>query len=337
MKNSIEERLQHELNKEQELPQSVRIAFDQSYEQIRQQSKKKTKNSWLKPVTAAVATIALATAVMFSNDKVLAKLQSFFGLNDPGIEIASDHGDVQYVAQSQQSEDVTITLEHFFADAYRLAMQLNIESDHIQMEDLYDMNIEYRLYNEQGEVIDAFVSDTKPKVGPGIFSSGEFKLSNVNKHAATLEMLIESSTKAVPSLDGAKIVIETVNFSTKQEGIISVDGEWAFDLKPATVESQVFVAENEVAGLELQQATLTNGSLHISLKISQNIEDENYIMDTKLLTDNKEAFYANAANVERTNDYTIINLVFPYSIWKKQKTLLLSVNGYEKLKLVEKE
>ena len=199
------------------------------------------------------------------------------------------------------------------------------------------MNVEYRLYNVHGKEIDAFVSDTKTKAGPGIFSSGELKLGNVKKHAATLEMLIESSTKAVLSLEGAKIVIETVNFSTKQEGIISVDGEWAFDLKPATVETQVFVAENEVAGLELQQATLTNGSMHISLKINSNIEDENYIMDTSLLTGSNETFYANAANVERTNEYTIINLVFPYSIWKEQETLLLSVNGYEKLRLVEKE
>jgi len=337
MKNSIEERLQQEMNKKQELPQSVRIAFDQSYEQIRQQSKKVTKKSWLKPVTAAVATIALASGVMLTNDTVLAKFQAFFGLKDPGIEIASDHGDVQYVAQSQQSENITISLEHFFADAYRYAMQLNIESDHIQMEDLYDMNVEYRLYNGQGEEIDAFVSDTKPKVGPGIFSSGEFKLGNVKKHVATLEMLIESSTKAVPSLNGAKMVIETVNFSTKQEGIISVDGEWAFDLKPATVESQVFDAENEVAGLELQQATLTNGSMHISLKINSNIEDENYIMDIKLLTDSAEVYYANAANVERSNDTTTIDLLFPLSIWNNQKTIMLSVNGYGKLKLVEKK
>lgn len=338
MKKSIEERLQQEMNKEQELPQSVRIAFDQSYEQIRQQSKKKTKKSWLKPVAAAVATIALASGVMLTNDTVLAKLQAFFGLNDPGIGIASDHGDVQYVAQSQQSEDITITLEHFFADAYRLAMQLNIESDYIQMDDLFDIDVEYRIYNGQGEEIDAFVSDTKTKAGPGIFSIGKFKLGNVKKHSATLEMLIESSTKAVPSLDGAKIVIETVNFSTKQEGIISVDGEWAFDLKPATVETQVFAAENLVAGLELQKATLTNGSMHISLKINRNIEDENYIMDTSLLTGTNEAFYANAANVKRKNDYSIINLVFPYSLWNNaDKSLWLSVKGYNKLKLVKKE
>ena len=81
---------------------------------------------------AAVATITLASGVMLTNDTVLAKFQAFFRLNNPGLEIASDRGDVQYVAQSQQSEDISVTLEHIFADAYRLVMQLNIDSDNIQ-------------------------------------------------------------------------------------------------------------------------------------------------------------------------------------------------------------
>lgn len=92
-----------------------------------------------------------------------------------------------------------------------------------------------------------------------------------------------------------------------------------------------------VADLELQQATLTNGSMHISLKINRNIEDENYIMDTSLLTGSNEAFYANTENIERKNDYSIINLVFPYSLWNADKSLWLSVKGYNKLKLVKKE
>ncbi|MFJ7730846.1 DUF4179 domain-containing protein [Lysinibacillus sp. NPDC097231] len=325
------------MNKEQELPQSVRIAFDQSYEQIRQLSKKKTKILWFKPVAAAAATIALASGVMLTNDTVLAKLQTFFGLKDPGIEVASDHGDVQYVAQSQQSEDITITLEHFFADAYRLAMQLNIESDNMQMGDLYDMNVEYRLYNVQGEEIDAFVSDTKPIAGPGIFSGGEFKLGNVKKHAATLEMLSVSNGIAVPSLDGAKLVIETINLFNKDGNVTSVDGEWAFDLTSTTIETQVFVEGNVVPGLELQQASLTNGSMQVSYKIDN--LNENDIFETALVNGNGESFYANSANVKYLEEeqQTIISLVFPYSIWNEQQALSLAVKGYEKLRLVEKE
>ena len=41
--------------------------------------------------------------------------------------------------------------------------------------------------------------------------------------------------------------------------------------------------------------------------------------------------------IEHKDDYTNINLVFPYSLWNANKTLWLSVNGYDKLKLVKKE
>ncbi|WP_107839420.1 DUF4179 domain-containing protein [Metasolibacillus meyeri] len=339
MNKSVEKRLQQEMKKEQELPQSVRIAFDQSYEQIRQLSKKKTKTAWFKPVAAAVATIVLASGIMLTNDTVLAKLQTFFSLKDPGIDLASDYGDVQYLAQSQQSEDITITLEHFFVDAYRLAIQLNIESEHIQMDDLHDMHVEYRLYNIEGQEIDTLVSDTKPIAGRGIFTGAQFKLENVKKHAATLEMLTVSNRVAVPSLDGAKLVIETIHFLNKDGSIISVDGKWAFDLTSPPVETQVFVGGNIVPGLELQQAALTNGSMQISYKVDQQIENENDIFKTALVNDNGESFYANSANVEYLEEeqQTIISLVFPYSIWNEQQTLSLAVKGYEKLRLVEKE
>jgi len=338
MKNSVKECLQ-QMNKEQELPPSVRIAFDQSYEQIRQLSKKKTKILWFKPVAVAVATIALASGLLLTNDTVLAKLQTFFGLKDPGIEIANNHGDVQYVAQSQQSENINITLEHFFADAYRLAMQFNIEADHMQMDDLHDMNIEYRLYNIKGEEIDALVSDTKPIAGRGIFSGGNFKLWNVTKHAATLEMLSESNRITAPSLDGAKLVIETIHLLNKDGSVISVDGEWAFDLTSTTIETQIFVGENVVPGLELQQAALTNGSMQVSYKVNHQVENENDIFKTALVNGDGESFYANSANVEYLEEeqQTIITLVFPYSIWNEQRDLSLTVKGYEKLRLIEKK
>ena len=43
MKRNVDDLVREVMNKEQEVPVSIRLAFDQSYEQIRQQSKKKTK------------------------------------------------------------------------------------------------------------------------------------------------------------------------------------------------------------------------------------------------------------------------------------------------------
>ncbi len=337
MKTNIDEHIKSEMNKEQELPNSIRFAFDQSYEQIGQQSKKRKKKSWLKPVSAAVATIALTSAILLTNDTALAKLQAFLGLNDPGLETALNNGDVQYVAQSQQSENITITLDHLFVDAYRLGLQINIQSEHIQMDDLHDLTFEHRLIDAQGNEINAHVSDTKPIAGPGIFSNATVQLESVSNNAAILELLLVSNTTAVPSLDGAKLIIETVHFLNKEGGLTSVDGIWSFDLTAATVETKNFMAGNVVTGLELQHAALTNGSMQVSYKID-GLEGDG-IFEAALITADGEAFYASSSNVERLYEekQTIISLVFPYSIWNEQQTLSLAVKGYEKLKLVEKE
>ena len=329
--------IKNEMNKEQVLPDSIRLAFDQSYKQIRQQPKKKRKKSWLKFVSAAVVMIAVSSAILLTNDTALAKLQAFLGLNDPGINTAIDNGDVQDLAQVQQSEDITITLEHVFADAHRLGLQLNIQSEQIKQDELYDLTFEYRLFDAQGKEIDALVSDTKPIAGPGIFSGAKFQLGNVSNNAATLELLTEANAGAISSLDGAKLVIETVHIN-KEGGITSVDGKWSFDLKSPTIITKIFAAENVVPGLELLEATLTNGSMHVSYKIDSSIKDENYIFKTALVNGDGEHFYVNSANVKYLDEeQTIISLVFPYSIWNESENLSLSVEGYEKLILIEKE
>lgn len=339
MKPNVDDVVHEDLNKEQELPTSIRSAFDQSYEKIRQQSKKKAKKSWLKPVSAAIAALALSSAVLLTNDTALAKLQAFLGINDPGLETAVHNGDLQYIAQTQQSENITITLDNLFADAYRLALQLTIESDHISKDNLNYLDFEYRLFDADGKEIDAHVSDTKEITGPGIYSSLEFQLTNVKNNSATIELLTQANTTTAPSLEGAQLVIETVHFLNNDGGITSVDGQWAFYLTSASVVTQVYVAENSVPGLTLEQATVTNGSMQVSYKIDGINEDENDIFETALVNGNGESFYAKSANVERLNEekQTVISLVFPYSVWNEQSSLSLKVKGYEELILVEKE
>lgn len=337
MKKNEEERLQQEMNKEQELPQSIRITFDQSYEKIRQQSKKKRKKSWLKPVSAAVATIALSSAILLTNDTALAKLQAFFGINDPGLETAINNGDLQYIAQTQQFKNIAITLDNLFADAYRLGLQLTIESEYISKDNLNQLTFEYRLFDVAGKEIDAFVSDTKAIAGPGIYSGLDLQLTSMENNRATLELLAESTTKIAPSLEGAQLVIETVHFLNNEGGITSVDGEWAFDLTSTNIITQVYVAENSIPGLILEQAIVTNGSMQVSYKIDG--INENDIFETAIVNGNGESFYAKIADVERLEkeQQTVISLVFPYSVWNEPQTLSLKVKGYKDLLLVEKE
>lgn len=329
-----------EMNKEQQLPASIRSAFDQSYAQIRQQSKKKTKKAWLKPVSVAVAAFALSSAVLLTNDTALAKLQAFLGLNDIGLETAVENGDLQYIGQTKESENITITLDNFFADAYRLGSQLTIESEHILKDNLNYLSFEYRLFDNAGKEIDAHVSDTKEIAGPGIYSGLDFNLANIQNGNATLEILAAATTTNAPSLEGAQMVVETVHFLNKDGDITSVDGKWAFDLTSGNVVRQEYTAQNKVPNLTLEQAVVTNSSMQVSYKIDGLNDDNSHpIFKTAIVNENGESFHAKSANVERLENeqQTVISLIFPYSAWNEEQSLSLKVEGYEELKLVKKE
>jgi len=340
MKRNVDDLVRGDMNKEQELPVSIRSAFDQSYVQIRQQSKKKAKRSWLKPLSAAAAAIALSSAVLITNDTALAKLQALLGIDDSGLETAMEHGDVHSIMQTQTSENMTLTLDSFFADSFRMGLQFTINSEHIVKGDVNNLSFEYRLFDANGKEIDAMVSDTKEIAGPGLFGSAEIHFDVLKDNQATLSYVAAATTTTVPSLEEAQLIVEAIHIVDNKGNVTSINGEWVFNLKDTNTMQQKYVAENTVSGLTLQQAIVTNGSMQVSYIIDGLDEDNSHpLFETSIVTSEGEAFYVKNAHVERLDkeQQTVINLVFPYSVWNEQPSLSLKVPGYKELKLVKKE
>ncbi|MGE7911275.1 DUF4179 domain-containing protein [Lysinibacillus xylanilyticus] len=338
MKKSLDDRLHEEMNREQEIPDIVQNAFDRSYTKIRSKSKKETKKRWLKPISAAAACTVLASGMILSNDTAIAKLKAFLGFEDAGIELASQNGEVQYSGVTQSSQDITVTLENTFADAYRVGVQMEILPKNIDINDIYNVNIEYRMYDSAGKEIDSHVSDTKPLAPTVISASPYMNTLKENGQSMIVELLLESKEMAWPSLDNAQLVIETIHFYTEKKGIVTINGEWPFTLTPTKVVTQSFEAEKAVEGIQLQSATLTNGSMHISLMVDADLyEDENQFFEWALSNEKGESFYARGASVKLKDGKTVVNLVYPYSIWNKEKQISLNIKGYEKIKLISKE
>lgn len=337
MKKNIDDLMREDMNKEQQLPASIRSAFDQSYAQIRQQSKKKTTKPWLKPVSAAAAAIALSATVLLTNDTALAKLQAFLGLNDSGIEIAAMNGDIQNLAQVQQNENITMTLENLFVDAYRFGLQFTMDSKDISADDLNRIEFEYRLFDAQGTEISALISDTKPYTGQQVFSGMDFKLADVSNNHATVEMIATANQREVPSLEGARLVVETVHISSDKSGMKSINGHWEFNLTSPTIVKQQYIATNSVPGLTINEAVVTNGSLHLTYTIDEINVGETIAHDTALINELGEAFYASGNSYKEIDGKTEVSLVFPYSVRSEQQALALKVKDYEELKLITKE
>lgn len=337
MKKNIDDLIREDMNKEQQLPASIRSAFDQSYAQIRQQSKKKTTKPWLKPVSATAAAIALSATVLLTNDTALAKLQAFLGLNDSGIEIAAMNGDIQNLAQVQQNENITMTLENLFVDAYRFGLQFTMDSKDISADDLNRIEFEYRLFDSQGNEFSALISDTKPYTGQQVFSGMDFKLADVSNNRATVEMIATANQREVPSLEGARLVVETVHISSDKSGMKSINGHWEFNLTSPTIVKQQYIATNSVPGLTINEAVVTNGSLHITYTIDEINVGETIAHDTALTNEKGETFYASGISFKEFEQKTEISLVFPYSVRNEQQALSLKVKDYEELKLTTKE
>ena len=341
MKRNVDDLVREGMNKEQELPVSIRSAFDQSYEQIRQQSKKKTKKSWLKPVSAAAAAIALSSAVLLTNDTALAKLQALLGIDDSGLETAMEHGDVHSIMQTQASENTTLTLDSFFADSFRMGLQFTINSEYIVKGDVNSLSFEYRLFDANGKEIDAMVSDTKEIAGPGLFGSAEIQFDVLKDNQATMSFIAgATTTTTVPSLEEAQLIVEAIHIVDYKGNVTSINGEWVFNLTDTNMMQQKYMAKNTVSGLTLQQAIVSNGSMHVSYIIDSLDEDNSHpLFETSIVTSEGESFYVKNAHVERleTKQQTVINLVFPYSVWNEHPSLSLKVPGYKELKLVKKE
>lgn len=337
MKRNVDDLVREDMNKEQELPASIRSAFDQSYAKIRQQSKKKTKKPWLKPVLAATAALALSATVLLTNDTALAKFQAFFGFNDSGIEIAAVNGDVQNLAQTQQAENITVTLENLFVDAYRFGLQFTMESKDISADDLNRIEFEYRLFDKKGNEISAHISDTKPYAGKQVFGGEDYKLADVSDNRASVEMIATANQQEVPSLEGARLEIETIHISSKEGDMKSVNGHWEFDLTSPTIVKHQYIANNKVSGITLNEAVVSNGSMYITYTIDEINVGETIAHDTALINEKGEAFYAQGNTFKESEKQTEISLVFPYSVRNEQQLLSLKVKDYEQLNLVKKE
>lgn len=335
MKKSIDDRLNDAVNKEQKVPEVVQDAFQNSYSIIRAKAKRKNRKRWMKPVSVAAASVLIASGLFFSNDVALAKLQAVFGFKDAGIELASSNGDTQYNGETQENKNVKVTLGNTFADAYRVGLQLNIMPTDIDVNDVMDVQVEFRLNDNTGKEIAALVSEDKI-IDPSSPVSGiETKTTHDSDGILTLELLLQSNKHKLPSLENSELVIEEIHFSTYKNDIITVDGKWAYSLSPANVQQKSFVANNEVEGLQLHEATLSNGSMHLSLTVDE-LLDENVLFDITLKDQDGAIYTSSGANVSQEANQTTINLVYPYSIWNEQQQITLSVKGYEDLLLSNK-
>ena len=144
-------------------------------------------------------------------------------------------------------------------------------------------------------------------------------------------MITQSLGEKLPNLINSQLVIEAIHLVDQDNHFTSIEGKWIFDLEPSTIKTKKYVATNEVEGLILNSATITNGSILIDFTLDKKVEDENKIFNIELRTNEGLSTKADTAVINRLPKGTQINLVFPLSIYHEQSTLILNVSDEKSL------
>ncbi|MFN3633988.1 hypothetical protein [Exiguobacterium profundum] len=340
MKEELDKRLS-QLNNEPDVSNLARQAFDSSYAHVRNEaraSRKKRKKPIYMLLTMAAA---LTLFTMLSLDgTVLATFNRLFSFQDRGINQVAMTSEKNGRTESATDQHVTITLEQIIAGQHKLALRFAIAGDDIQLGDVTEFNLEYRIQAKDGTYLDEFISDTKPLNGDGGLIGHRFDTYIDQKKGVTIhEILAESKDRDIPSLDGAKIHIETLQWMQGDRSQ-TVNGNWMLPLH-TTLPNEImrYEVSGKVGKIEVVHAVTDLTSTHVVMRVDGERYDENFFFDNVYLKDGNGMIYRIETNyqMEVMNGKTTLTFHLPYTIKDATQKIDLGIEGVDMVTMTDSE
>lgn len=345
MKNNFEKELEQLMKEEKEVPAKVRQSLDQSYEMIRAKSKKKKVNFvWKRIAVAACAVIA--TGIILTNEHVMAGINGFFNFGDKGIDRAVTEGFTQEDDSTATDRGISITLARHFSDANTIGMSFQIVfEDPAVLKNVEEIHLDYRLKNGDGEYITEFIPDTKPLKGTSRYTSApEFHTPVLDTKTGKVQwdVLIDSHTGMIPTLEDAVVEIESINiFTGLERELEKIDGKWHLPIDNKLVEKGLvidYVMIDEASPLHVSTAKATPTSMNVVFSVDGISYDENaFAHHMKIIDENGEEYASDRGlSEEKSQDKTVISTNFPITSYNNSSKLKLVVEGIGEVELVKK-
>ncbi|WP_338780243.1 DUF4179 domain-containing protein [Metabacillus sp. FJAT-52054] len=345
MKNDFEKDLGQIMNKEKEIPVTVRQAFDQSYESIRAKTKKK-KVQFIWKRAAAAACALIATGVVLSNEHVMAGINGFLHFGDKGIEQAVNNGFTQEDHSTAADQNITITLDRHFSDHNKIGLYFKLSfEDASILKNVKAVSMDYRLKNGDGEYIDENIPDTKPLKGNNQYlSSSEHQnsLQDVKSGNIQYEVLATSNDGMLPDLKGAVVEVESVNVFYDKEKLKKINGSWDLQVteknKETSGKTVQYVMKDAVSNILVSKAEANPTSLNLIFSLNKVYEDENVIADhIKVIDEDGDEFASDGSfSMDRKKNKTIIYANLPFTSYNDSSKLTLVIEGIGEVELVKK-
>ncbi|MCT4784600.1 MULTISPECIES: hypothetical protein [Exiguobacterium] len=266
----------------------------------------------------------------------LAAFNRLFQFQDRGIEQVAMTSEENVRAASVTDQNVTVTLEQMIAGQHKLALRFAVEGEKIQLGDETAFHLEYRIQAKDGTYLDEFISDTKPLKGEGDLIGHRFNTYIDSEEGVTIhEILAESKNRVIPSLDGAKVHIETLHW-TRDGRSETVNGDWTLPLQ-TTLPGDVIQYEmsRSEGGIEVIRVATDMTSTHVVLRVDGERYDENFFVDNVYLNDGNGTTYRieTGYRTEVTEGKTTLTFHLPYTTMDATHEIDLGIKGIGEVKM----
>ncbi|OEF98159.1 DUF4179 domain-containing protein [Desulfuribacillus alkaliarsenatis] len=338
MSSRFDEEMRKTLAKESEIPEAVRNSLDVTYNHIKSQSKSKWRSRFIKK-TIVAASCLLAVGLVATNSSVVAGVKTFF--NDKGIVKVFEEGLFQTNNETINNEDIGITLDSYYYDSNKIALNLLVQFDDEKILDsIKIVNLDFRIRNGDGEYLAEMIPDTKPLKGelPHVINSGSIIESiNPEQGKVNIYIILESLMGEIPPLNNAEIDIETVKLFNDRGELRSIDGSWLFaiegiegnkdieDQRYMEALSYEYIEKNSSSDIELLSATATPSSFNIRFALDTILGDYD-MFEMKLTNDKGETIEGRQGFfIEEKDGRTIISTNFVVSSYENANAYTLQI------------
>lgn len=320
MENDFEGKIRKILREDLGIPENVRASLDNTYGQIKKNSRKGGENMfWKRGLAAAICILALG--LLAANSSVMATIKSSLGFRDSGIERTVEEGLLLPTGSTVSAQKITLSLDSYLYDSYKMAFIMTAQfEDAGLLKGIDDVGLDFRVKNGDGMYIAEYIPDTKPLKAPGL--PHVITSMSVNKHIdeAKSEVqfyyILESITGQIPRIKEAMVEVETVKLFAPNNKFKSIDGQWNLALTGDNyLEDGLtrYSAQKQSSDIEVLSAVSAPTSFNISFVLDTVFGESAGLFQMKLIDENGEEFGDQGFMMEENEGKTIITTNFKVS------------------------
>lgn len=346
MNINVDKKIENELKKDIQLPQSVLNKINEAFEEIRIEEPKKSKLAFEfnRKLIAALIIISIFS-VLTINPKVLASISSFF--KDKGVQKAANNGYIQTLPENAVKDNgITMNIDNVVADKTKIGISFTLKFDDIsEIKDVNDIKLGLNVKDNNDRVI---FENLQEGIYTPIQVGQEWSTDISNKDNGELKyyLIMYSTEGELYNINNLSIKIDSIKLYEEDVRYNNdIEGEWNFSLDlndKVTSGEQVkynTIINNEIVNIISAEVNPTGMLLNfvINSKVDENIVSKVVITDEN---GNKFERFNSARMNTTSNGGVEVSMMFDVTTFDnldKLKLIVKDIEGKDIVLDLEKE